>query len=863
MSSLNRTFAVRLVCYAGCLSLLVLFFPERPQAQDTYDPTEEIQNIRAEIERRGYSWTAGETSMNRLPPEERKRRLNLRTQPGDAEGLPFPTPAAPPEPLNLPEVWDWRAQGGVTPVKDQGACGSCWAFGAVGAFESVLLIETGVEHDLSEQQALVCNTTIADCDGGPTSAAYEVFMSPGAVSEVCMPYGASDTIPCTQDTCEIIDHIDCYISLSEGVAGLKARVYHKPISAAMMVYNDFYSYTGGCYVGPPSSITNHIVLIVGWDDTACGGTGAWICKNSWGTDWGIDGFFYIAYGTSAIGKGAEEIIYRSVPDVTWTNVTNNLLADAIGYGYPGNGRGVAWVDFDNDDDWDIFLANFGTEDRLYRNDDLTADGFVEVAPTSLADPGDCRGAAWGDYDKDGDLDVYVSKVGTNRLFRNDGGGDFTDVTSSPLDDAGNGHGVSWADYDNDGDLDLFLVTAPANKLFRNDGGTFTDVTSGPLGGSGGGRGLGWADYDGDGDLDLYVANYNVANVLLENQGGGVFTDATTAPLRITGKSVGVAWGDYDNDGDLDLYVTNDGADKLLRNDGGSFVDAGFPLGGNADGRSATWGDYDLDGDLDLYVVNNGVNRLFRNEGSGIFAVPTCPGFYPPENGQAGISAPWADYDLDGDLDLYLANNGRNKLFRNDLSSGNHWLEIRLVGVTSSSYGEGARVRVVADGVSQMREITGASGYLSQAPLTAFFGLGPATTVDTLEVTWPVTCLVQVFTDVTCDQRLEVVEDDLSGFADRSEIPSSFNLYPARPNPFSNMTSIGYDLPEAAEVNLAIYDVSGRCVRRLVDHQLKTAGHYTVYWNGRDGNGRSVASGIYFCRLSVGSDAQALRILVCK
>jgi len=167
--------------------------------------------------------------------------------------------------------------------------------------------------------------------------------------------------------------------------------------------------------------------------------------------------------------------------------------------------------------------------------------------------------------------------------------------------------------------------------------------------------------------------------------------------------------------------------------------------------------------------------------------------------------------LDGDLDLYLANNGRNKLFHNDLSSGNHWLEISLVGAVSISYGEGARVRVVADSVSQIREIAGASGYLSQGPLTAFFGMGPANTADTLQVTWQVTGLVQTFTDVTCIQRLEIVEDDLSGFVDRSELSSSFNLYPARPNPLSTMTSVGYDLPQAAEVNLAIYDVSGRCV----------------------------------------------------
>jgi hypothetical protein len=538
-------------------------------------------------------------------------------------------------------------------------------------------------------------------------------------------------------------------------------------------------------------------------------------------------------------------VYNMAPE-GWTDVTTDTLGDT------GVGAGLAWVDYDNDGDLDIFVTNTTSEDRLYRNDSLTAESFVEATPRKLEDPEDCRACAWGDYDNDGDLDLYVSKDGPNKLYKNGGSGKFTDVTASPLDDAGIGQTASWADYDNDGDVDLYLVNDGPNKLFRNDDGVFTDVTSGPLGDSRFGMGVGWADYDDDGDQDIYVANYNGANVLLENQGGDVFIDATTPVLEMFWPSAGVAWGDYDNDGDLDLYVTNRSTNWLVRNDGGVFTHvSGTDLDDNYDGRSAAWGDYDLDGDLDLYLVNNNhANRLFRNNGGGNF-VRSDSGPSPLADDLPGFSTGWADYDKDGDLDLYLVNDGRNCLFRNDLGPGHHWLEVRLVGVISNSFGQGARVRAVAGGVSQMREIAGASGYLSQGPLAATFGLGTESTVDTLEISWP-SGGVQTLTDVACDQSLEIVEEDLSGLLDGTKIPLAFKLYPNRPNPFRTVTAIRYDLPEPALVRLAVYDVSGRLVCTLLDQDLKMPGRHTVYWDGRNEKGRSVSPGIYFCELSAGS-----------
>jgi hypothetical protein len=441
----------------------------------------------------------------------------------------------------------------------------------------------------------------------------------------------------------------------------------------------------------------------------------------------------------------------------WVDVTSGPLGDM------GNGRGVAWGDYDNDGDLDLYLSNYGGAyaNKLFRNDGN--DLFVDATSGPLGDPGNGMSVVWGDYDNDGDLDLYLANYGSaNKLFRNDGGGVFTDVTSGPLGDAGNGMGVAWGDYDNDGDLDIYLSNCgQANKLFRNvGGGIFVDATSGPLGDAGCGSGVAWGDYDNDGDLDLYLANYdNTGNKLFRNDGNGVFVDVTSGPLGGPGFCTGVAWGDYDNDGDLDLYIANYGSagNRLLRNDGGgvfSDVTSG-PLSGPQNSTSVAWGDYDNDGDLDLYVGAGGYpKKLLRNDGSGVF-VDATSGPLGEASSTQGVA--WGDCDNDGDLDLYVSNYGyANRLFLNQVGSKNNWLHVDLVGTVSNKSAIGARVRVRSGGISQIREISGSSGFLGQNSLTAAFGLGSATRVDTLEIRWP-SGIVQRCTAVPIDKLLQIYE----------------------------------------------------------------------------------------------------------
>ncbi|HXV75932.1 MAG TPA: CRTAC1 family protein [Candidatus Polarisedimenticolaceae bacterium] len=329
------------------------------------------------------------------------------------------------------------------------------------------------------------------------------------------------------------------------------------------------------------------------------------------------------------------------------------------------------------------------------------------------------GAAWLDYDADGKLDLYVvngsafdRKPGAgepNRLFRGDGTGKFADVSvKAGVADRGWGYGVTVGDYDNDGDADLFVTNMGPNVLYRNRGdGTFEDVTAraGVAGDDVWSSSAAFFDMDRDGDLDLYVGNYMVCSpttvaragspeaiaancvyygvavpcgpmsqvpiqdVLYRNDGDGTFSDVTRAAglwLDTARYALGVVTFDYDNDGDQDVYVANDSvANSLWENDGkGRFTDVGliklaaFNAHGRAQaGMGADAGDYNGDGWMDLVVTNfsQDLNTIYKN---------LAGKFFIDDSNLAGMNVThmflsWGvgfhDFDLDGDLDLFIAN----------------------------------------------------------------------------------------------------------------------------------------------------------------------------------------------------------------
>ena len=286
------------------------------------------------------------------------------------------------------------------------------------------------------------------------------------------------------------------------------------------------------------------------------------------------------------------------------------------------------------------------------------------------------GLAWGDYDGDGDPDLYVTNWATaisvpaNALYRNNGDGTFTDVAVElGVDNKNNSTAAAWADFDNDGDLDLYVADFfDQDFLYENGESGFQEI--GRARGSinretrGSVNSVDWGDYDLDGNLDIYLGKYYFDNELYRNVGDGTFASVTGIGIADKRDSQHVDWVDYDDDGDLDVYVTNrEQENGLFRNDlttDGSFaaVACAASIGSREIGQSGAWADYDNDGDMDLYLGNVGGNALFRNDGNDQF-VDVASGANVRDSGSGWITASvaWADYDGDGNQDLFLANGG--------------------------------------------------------------------------------------------------------------------------------------------------------------------------------------------------------------
>ena len=490
-----------------------------------------------------------------------------------------------------------------------------------------------------------------------------------------------------------------------------------------------------------------------------------------------------------------------------------------------NASGPTFIDYDNDGDIDIYVVTEyhgeGQGNRLFENQGDRM--FVDVAELRGVDNDNAlgRGASWGDYDNDGDMDLAISNLPpTDRsthipttlyknLLKETGEPNFQNVTrEAQLFRKGNendleiggigntGAGIAWADYDNDGDLDLYWKCADfdvENALFRNNGdGTFTDVTEET------GTGVlefvleansqgapSWTDANHDGYVDLLVTNEGDKKILFLNDQEGSFKNITSSfrpPSGVVflnpGNANGACIGDIDNDGDMDVFLpTSDQANRLyisLLKDTGqlSYKDITLTSGvSNKSGaRGCAMGDFDNDGLIDIYV-NNGVladtlindvidipifvqfyiaiepdvNKLFRNNGDLTFSDLAWRSRASGYGVGSGVGT--ADLDEDGFLDIFFTNRtfytGGEQITKSDRNyllfnrgNRNNWLTVNLVGEESNTNGYGAKVTLASDDLTQYREATSAHGYNSGNDPRMHFGLGKKSSVDFIEVIWP-------------------------------------------------------------------------------------------------------------------------------
>jgi len=487
--------------------------------------------------------------------------------------------------------------------------------------------------------------------------------------------------------------------------------------------------------------------------------------------------------------------------------------------------GVAAFDYNGDGLTDIFFANGAALpslqkespkywNRLYRNEGGMR--FKDVTEEAgVAGEGYSMGAAAGDYDNDGHVDLFVAGVNRNILYHNLGNGRFEDVTEKAGIKSGKwAVAGGWFDYNNDGLLDLFVVNYAhwsidvnrfcgdpsrnlrvychpmyfeglTNTLYRNRGdGTFEDVTEKSGIGKSQGRGMGiaFADYDDDGFMDVFVTNDNQANFLFHNRGDGTFEEVglqAGVALMNAGQpvsSMGADFRDYDNDGLPDIFVTdlNNETFPLFHNmGGGMFEDASYSsrlsvLSASRGGWSAGIIDLNNDGWKDLVSTNSHAddnveefsayhyrqpNSIFANLGDGTFWDVTTEVGSDFQVPRAHRGLAFADFNNDGKMDMVVSSlQDPVELWQNTSPDDNHWIILKLVGTKSNRDGIGARVRIG----NQVNHMTTAVAYASSSHYGVHFGLGKVNKIPEIEIRWP-SGIVQVLRDVAADQRLEVKE----------------------------------------------------------------------------------------------------------
>ncbi len=543
------------------------------------------------------------------------------------------------------------------------------------------------------------------------------------------------------------------------------------------------------------------------------------------------------------------------------------ISSTIAYGTQTGCRGASFIDFDGDGDDDIYITKRDGRNLLYEN--LGNEQFREIAHSrGLSYTGKSFLSTWGDFDNDGDLDVFIGNYQErNLIFRNVGDGYFVNESATAGIEFKNERTVTvmLSDVDRDGFVDIFVGNFYAkNILYRNNGDfTFMDIsedagltdikyTMGAM----------FLDYDNDGDSDLYITHDNTdSNLLYQNDGAGHFTDVSVeAGVALEALGMGTDFGDINNDGLLDIYVANLFENVMYINNGdGTFSD--ISVRSRTDDYGMGWGitflDFNNDSRQDIYIANDSYfspypNVLYQNIGGNYFqpvdlGEPVC-------SEMGGYGTATADIDRDGFLDLVVANAGRNdsnQLFKNRNTERNYF-GIKMEGVQSNRSAIGTRVEIhYNNGEIQIDEVTAGTGYTSQNSFRLHFGLNAIETIDQVVVKWP-SGLHQTFTDIAANEyyylkeghTIEIEPDPNKNSSTTATIDindDTFSFY-LLPNIVNHQLNIALSITEKTSLQWSVYDITGKHLASLGTKTLTKGRHnFTLGQNVIP----KLADGLYF------------------
>ena len=551
------------------------------------------------------------------------------------------------------------------------------------------------------------------------------------------------------------------------------------------------------------------------------------------------------------------------------------------YGDSEYGGGVSFADFNNDG-WDdiTYASEDGAQIYFFENNNGI---FNLVTLNGISNTYKTKQVIWIDYDNDGDKDLFVTAIeGINEFYRNDGGMNFTNISSTIgfFQTDLFTYGTSFGDIDNDGDLDAFISNRTSteqnqrNYLYRNDEGTFVDITQSsgiPIEDEEGNENSQLSfctmffDYNKDGFQDIYLANDKTDNInrLYKNLGNGTFEDVSVASgSGIAVNAMTTTLGDYNNDGWFDIYITNTQSSQagngnvLLKNNGdGTFTNVAEETGTTF--NSLAWGAVFLDADndtlLDLYVsggfdgsIGSFLSAAFyHQQNDGIFVIPQNIGF--ENDTRKSFSNAIGDINNDGKPDIIVCNDTENNfLWENKTTNTNNWLKVKLEGVTTNRDGIGNTIEIFINGRSQYRYTLAGEGYISQNSYHEFFGLGEATEVDYVKVTWTGTNTEDIIYDVNANQSITIKEGIGVLTSNDIQTNSLFSLYP---NP-------SYDGVFKLSVNnnksntLKVYDLAGRLILKIKN--LKDKDQFSL---------NHCKKGIYLAKVSSDHKSSTIKLVL--